>query len=404
MNDRYDVTIIGGGVIGLSCAHYVRRTGASVCVLEKGPFLQGASMENAGLLVPSHIESYAAPGIIAQGLRWLSDPESPFYIKPRVDMELTRWLWGFRAACTKENVARGIPILRDLAFASLELHATLARLPGFENTGLEHKGLFVLHNSKKSERSNLALADAAEKAGLRIERLSKEETLARDPGIRTPMNGSVYFEEDASFDSEKFMTALLAHVKNEGVELIEETDVQGFQNSNGAVTSVQTSAGDIETDHLVLAAGAWSGLLSRKLGFRLPIQPATGYSITVDNPGSELRIPVIITDQKVTITPMPGRMRFGGTLTLVGFDTEIDTRRVRPLQHQVKLYCPEIESGERPMPETWSGFRPCTNDGLPIIGRAEKWKNVIVASGHGMLGMTQHIVSIIQYQHYINLR
>lgn len=389
MDDRYDVTIVGGGVIGLCCAYYLRQTGASVCVLEKGPFLDGASLGNAGLLVPSHIESYAAPGIITQGLKWLADSESPFYVKPRIDMELTRWLWGFRAACTTENVERGIPVLRDLALASLELHDALARLPGFENTGLEHKGLFVLHNSKKSERSNLALADLAEKAGLRIERLSKEETLARDPGIRTPMNGSVYFEEDASFDSEKFMAALLEHVSSEGVDLIAETEVQSFQNSNGSVTSLQTSSGDIKTDHLVLAAGAWSALLSRKLGFRLPIQPATGYSITVENPGSELRIPVIITDQKVTITPMPGRLRIGGTLTLVGFETKIEPRRVRPLQRQVKLYCPDIESGEKDMPDTWSGFRPCTNDGLPIIGRAKKWKNVIVASGHGMLGMTQ---------------
>jgi len=389
MNDRYDVTIVGGGVIGLSCAYYLRQTGASVCVLEKGPFLHGASMGNAGLLVPSHIESYAAPGIIAQGLKWLADPESPFYIKPRIDMELTRWLWGFQAACTKENVARGIPVLRDLALAGLELHDALARLPGFENTGLEHNGLFVLHNSHKSEKANLALADAAEKAGLRIERLSEEETLERDPGIRTPMNGSVYFQEDACFDSEKFMTALLEHVKIKGVDLIEETEVLGFRNSNGVVTSLQTSAGEIKTDHVVLAAGAWSSLLSQKLGFRLPIQPATGYSITVENPGSELKIPVIITDQKVTITPIPGRLRFGGTLTLVGFDSEIDSQRVRPLQRQVELYCPDIESGEKDMPETWSGFRPCTNDGLPIIGRAEKWKNVIVASGHGMLGMTQ---------------
>ncbi|GMQ82035.1 MAG: FAD-dependent oxidoreductase [Rhodothermia bacterium] len=389
MDKKYDVVVVGGGVIGLCSAYYLRLSGASVVVLDKSDFSDGASWVNAGLLVPSHLEPIAAPGVIAQGLKWLADPESPFYIKPRIDMELTRWLWGFQAACTKKNVERAIPVLRDLAFASLELHDELAKLPGFENTGFKHGGLLMLHNSLKSEKANLALADLAETTGLMVERLSESETHELDSGIKTPMKGSVLFREDCTLDPEQFMRALIRQLKADGVHFFSQTEVTDFDSDSDRISTVKTKNKPVAADHVVLCAGSWSGLLGNKLGIRLPIQPATGYSITIENPSSQLRIPVVVTDEKVAVIPMAGRLRIGGTLTLVGFDEKIDTRRTIPLQRQARLYCPEFSTDDTPLPATRSGFRPCTIDGLPAIGKADEWKNVIVASGHGMLGMTQ---------------
>ena len=389
MDRSYDVAIVGGGVIGLCTAYYVRKSGASVAVIDKDTFSDGASFVNAGLLVPSHLVPFAAPGVIAQGLKWLADPESPFYIKPRLDMELTRWLWGFQSSCTQENVDRGIPLLRDLALESIRLHDELASLPGFEKIGLVHDGLLMLHNSEKSEKANLYLADLADAAGLDIERFNEAETLAMDPAIRTPMNGSVYFAQDASLDPELFMSAMIGHLRSSGVDLIEREEIVGFDTAQDSIGALKTVTGSIGVGQVVLSTGAWTGIVSRRLGLRIPVQPATGYSITVENPESKLRIPLIITDQKLTITPMLGRIRFGGTLTLVGFDTDIDENRIRPLKRQAKLYCPDLGSNGRSVPSTRSGFRPCTTDGLPIIGRPKNWTNVIVAAGHGMLGMTQ---------------
>ncbi len=389
MDEKYDVVVVGGGVIGLCSAYYLKHLGASVAVLDKGDYSDGASWVNAGLLVPSHLEPIAAPGVVAQGLKWLADPESPFYIKPRIDMELTRWLWRFQAACTKKNVERAIPVLRDLALASLELHDDLSKLPGFEKIGLTCGGLLMLHNSPKSEKANLALADVAETAGLSIQRLSQSETHDIDPEIRTPMNGSVLFREDCSFDPEQFMRAMVRQLQADGVHLFSQTEVTDFDIESDRVSAMNTTKGDVAADHVVLSAGSWTGPLGRKLKIRLPIQPATGYSITIENPSSQLRIPLIVTDEHVTITPMAGRLRFGGTLTLVGFDETVDERRTLPLRRQVMLYCPEFNTDDTPLPATQSGFRPCTTDGLPAIGMANNWKNVVVATGHSMLGMTQ---------------
>ena len=389
METKYDVVIIGGGAVGLCAAHFLRKESARVAVVDQTSFADGASWVNAGLLVPSHIEPIAAPGVITQGLKWLADPESPFYIKPRVDMDLTRWLWGFQAACTDKNVENAIPILRDLALASLELHGEMAGSPGFEKVELARDGLLMLHNSEKSERSNLALADMADDAGLSVKRLTKDETLDMEPAVRTRMNGAVLFRDDAAFDPEEFMKALVGAQKRDGVDFIPETAVKDFETSNGRVVAVRTDSGSISGDHFVIAAGAWAGLLCKKLDCRIPIEPATGYSITIENPESNLKIPVIVTDQKLTVTPMPGRLRFGGTLTLVGFDEKIDARRIRPLERQARLYCPELDASGRPLPAPRSGFRPCTTDGLPVIGKPSAWPNVIIASGHGMLGMTE---------------
>jgi len=203
------------------------------------------------------------------------------------------------------------------------------------------------------------------------------------------MNGSVFFRDDCTFDPEQFMRALIRQLETDGVHLHSETEVTDFEANSNRVSIVKTSKGNVAANHVVLSAGSWSGVLGKKLKMHLPIQPATGYSITIENPSSRLHIPLVVTDEHVTITPLAGRLRFGGTLTLVGFEKKIDERRTLPLQRQAVLYSPESNTDDTPLPAIQSGFRPCTMDGLPAIGLANNWRNVIVATGHSMLGMTQ---------------
>lgn len=391
--NRSDVLIIGGGIIGLCCAYYLNRDGASVRIVDKGSMDEGASHVNAGFLVPSHIEPMAAPGVIAQGLKWLANPESPFYIKPRFDLDLTAWLIGFQASCTKDNLKRGIPILRDLALEGLTLYDEVCQDPAFMEAAPKKSGLLMLHSTDNSERHNLEFAEMADSAGLIVKRLDRDQTLALEPGIKTPVTGSIFCEQDASLDPGFFVDTLRDYLQARGVSFSAHTEVTGVQHANNSATGVTSSKGVFTADHIVLAAGAWSGQLAKKISLKVPMQPATGYSISVDDPEERLSIPLISIEEKITIGPMRGKIRFAGTLTLVGFDSTINPVRLRPIQRQVKLYFDEIESGDAVMPEATSGFRPCSTDGLPIIGRPKSWKNVYLATGHGMLGMTQGLIT-----------
>ncbi|MEM1095147.1 MAG: FAD-dependent oxidoreductase [Bacteroidota bacterium] len=382
---KTDVVIVGGGAVGLCCAWYLRQTGRDVTVVEAGTIGVGASAGNAGMIVPSHIVPLAAPGVIGQGLRWLLNASSPFYIKPRLDLGLLRWLWQFRAHCTAAHVARSIPVLRDLSLASVALFDGLRDKAAIPDIGWAQTGLMMLHRTAKSEKANRQLAQQAEEAGLRIARLDRDAALAYEPHLKGEFTGGVLFEQDGRVDPDAMLSGLKHALADAGVTLHEQTQVRHIQ-AGGSAPHVQTSAGNLEAAEVVIAAGAWSPALLRRLGRRLPVQPAKGYSLTVDTPAHPLRTPLILTDDKVTVTPMPGKIRFAGTLALAGFDPSVDAKRAAPIRAQAQLYVPE--ASDLTTAPAWSGYRPCSPDGLPFIGRVPGLRGVSVATGHGMMGVT----------------
>jgi D-amino-acid dehydrogenase len=382
MNDSYDVVIAGGGVVGLCSAYYLQKAGVSVLIVDRGRYSEAASTGNAGMIVPSHIVPLSAPGVIAKGLKWLMNPESPLYIKPSANPKFMKWLWLFQKHCTAEHVARSIPILRDLSLMSRELFSDVCALPGFEDVGLAHDGLLMIHRSDYAKKDNLELADLAEEAGLEISRLSAQETMDLEPALKSELTGSVFFKQDASIHPERFMRALEAHLRAAGVHFL-DAEVKSFERSGDAVQAVGTTKGRFASKHVVLAAGSWSPFLASKLGSALAVQPAKGYSITVPISEPSLKIPCILTDEKVTITPMPGCLRFGGTLALQGYDSSVDERRASPIRRLAETYCEGVDK----VP-TWAGFRPASPDGLPFIGALPSAPNVFAATGHGMMGVT----------------
>ncbi|NQV71797.1 FAD-dependent oxidoreductase [bacterium] len=386
MNDSYDVVIAGGGVVGLCSAYYLQKTGVSVLIVDRGRYSEAASTGNAGMIVPSHIVPLSAPGVIAKGLKWLMNPESPLYIKPSANPKFMKWLWLFQKHCTAEHVARSIPILRDLSLMSRDLFSDVCALPGFEEVGLAHDGLLMLHRSDYAKKDNLELADLAENAGLEISRLSAQETMDLEPALKSELTGSVFFKQDASIHPERFMRALESHLRAAGVHFL-DAEVKSFERSGGAVHAVGTTKGRFSSKHVVLAAGSWSPFLASKLGSAIAVQPAKGYSITVPVSEPSLKIPCILTDEKVTITPMPGCLRFGGTLALQGYDNSIDERRASPIRRLAETYCDGVDKVVDKVP-TWAGFRPASPDGLPFIGALPAAPNVFAATGHGMMGVT----------------
>lgn len=382
MSDSYDVVVVGGGVIGMSSAYYLQKSGARVLVLDRGRYHEAASTGNAGMLVPSHIVPLSAPGVIAKGLKWLMNPESPLYIKPSANPTFMKWLWLFQKHCTAEHVAYSIPILRDLSLQSSTLFDEVCSAPGFKDVGLSHDGLLMLHRTEYSRKDNLELADLAEKAGLAIQRLDRDETMALEPALKSEITGSVYFEQDGSLHPDRFLHAMEDHLRSAGVDFL-DAELRSFERTGNEVRAVITSERRIEAEKVVLAAGSWTPQLTSKLGTALPVQPAKGYSITVPVAEPTIRIPCILADEKVTITPMPGCIRFGGTLALQGFDHSVDERRASPIRRLAETYCDGVDD----VP-TWAGFRPASPDGLPFIGALPKAPNVFAATGHGMMGVT----------------
>ncbi len=385
MSTQEDILIIGGGVIGVCAAYYLAAQGCKVTLIEKDHICAGSSYGNAGLIVPSHSIPLAAPGVLAQGLKWLLDADSPFYVKPRMDLELIRWLWRFRAACKEEPMRRGIPVLLALGRASIELFEELAAR-GDLDFGYERKGWLLLFNSQGGFKAGVAEARLLQAFGVESQVLDVAGVRRIEPNVLPSVVGGIYYPEDAHLIPDRFVRELARLAESRGACLKTHTEVIGFETSGRRISTMQTTHGNIRPDQVVLAAGAWSPVVARNLRLSLPIQAAKGYSITVKRPSTGPRVPLYLTERKVAVTPMGKLLRFGGTLELAGMDLSINRRRVDAISRAAREYLPGMEALE--LLETWSGLRPVTPDGLPIVGRSKAVENLIVASGHGMLGVS----------------
>jgi len=294
-----------------------------------------------------------------------------------------RWLWRFRSYCTPAHVEHAAPVLAELSLSSVGLFRDLQDAVG--DFAWRQTGLAMLYRTPKYRSENLKAADLAERHGLRVRRLDAKDLLVLEPNLRTDADGGILYEDDGRIDPEAFLVRMATALERAGVELREGVSVRAVGRPSSGSTVVHTDRGDIRAGVVVLAAGAWGGRLGPE---RFPVQPAKGYSITVDAPDDGPGIPMILSEEKVTITPLPGRIRFGGTLSLAGFDGSVDLRRVAPIRTQAVRYRPDLSPDEVAAIPAWSGFRPVTPDGLPIVGRLRPRQDLVVATGHGMMGIT----------------
>lgn len=379
MSDRADVLVIGGGFAGVCTAYELARRGKRVVLVERGDVASGCSAGNAGLIVPSHSIPMAAPGVLAKGMKWMFDPDSPFYIKPRFSPALFSWLWKFRGACSEERARRSTTVLRDLHLASLALYGEIA-LPHSRD------GLLLLYRSERGLHEGLEEARVLEQAGIASQALSLGEIAARVPRAKPGLAGGILFPSDAHLDPLAFVRALAARAEAAGARLCTHTEVLGFIRSGRKIVGLRSAKGDLAADQVVLATGSWSPSLARELGLRIPIQPAKGYSVTLPRPESCPSLPLLLMEAKVGVTPLGDRMRLAGTLELAGLDLSINERRVEAIRRGARDY---LEGLDATGPgEVWAGLRPCTPDGLPILGRAPGFDNLILATGHAMIGVS----------------
>jgi D-amino-acid dehydrogenase len=395
------VVVIGGGVIGVCSAYYLARAGADVTVVERGDVAAGSSYGNAGLVVPSHAVPLAAPGVLWRGLRWLANPESPFWIRPRLDPALASWLWRFQRHCTDAHVRRTMPVLRDLSQASLALYEELAALPGLD-FGFRRDGVLTVYRTAEGLAGGRHEAELLESVGIGAKLLDAAAARALEPALAPGITGGLHFPDDAHLTPDRFVRGLARVAAGLGVRVQTQTEALGFARAGRRLTAVETTRGPLSCDEVVLAAGSWSPGLGRALGVSVPIQAAKGYSVTYQAPPDGPRMPLLAAEARFAVTPMrteTGRtLRLGGTLELAGLDLSINRRRVDAIRRAARDYVRLPE--EPPLVEIWRGLRPCTPDGLPLVGRPRAWDNLVLAAGHAMIGMslgpiTGHLVAAL---------
>ncbi len=384
MTDSDDVLVIGGGVIGVCSAYYLAERGCRVVLIDQDEICSGASWGNAGFVCPSHAVPLAAPGVIGQAIRWMFDPASPFYIKPRLNRELFSWLLRFAAACTEVKMEQSMPVLRALGVASMELHEQLAAIDGLA-FDMRREGLLMVYGRPEAYEAGAEEARLLQDHGVRAVILGARELQQRLGDLGCTGLGAVFFPDDAHLDPGEFVKGLARMAEGMGVEIRPSTEVLGWETSGHRVTGVRTTRGTLHPGQIVLATGAWSASLARDLGITLPIQAAKGYSVTFKRPANCLDVPMLLGETKVAVTPLADALRLGGTLELAGMDLSVNQRRVDAILQAAQRFLPGLSPSE--ITEIWRGLRPCTPDGLPMLGRCEGYDNLVVAAGHGTLGI-----------------
>ncbi len=378
------VTILGAGVIGLSTALYCARRGMKVTVIEKKPQQRdGCSFGNAGMIVPSHFIPLAAPGMVKLGFKWMWNPESPFYIKPRLNLDLLTWGLEFWKAATKHRVDAAAPVLRDLSLLSRQCYEEIGL-----DFGLVKKGLLMLCKKQQTLDEEAHMATMANELGIPAEVLDAKATAALDPAVTMDVCGSVFFPKDCHLAPGRFIAAVEAELLKLGVQMMWETEVRGFEVEGGSLKAVKTSKGQVEGQEVVLCGGVWSAELAKELRLKIPMQAGKGYSLTLANPKQLPELCSICTEARLAVTPMDGALRVGGTMEMAGTDESITPRRVRGITRAFPDYFPAFSDSDFTEVKPWSGLRPVSPDGMPYIGRTQRWKNLTIATGHAMMGLS----------------
>jgi len=379
------VIVVGAGVIGLCTAYSLLKAGRPVTVIDRdGEAKTSCSYGNAGMVVPSHFIPLAAPGMISKGLKWLANPEGPFYIRPRLSLDLVRWCRLFSSHATTKHVDASCELIRDMNVESRRLFKELAKEVGVE---LTEKGLLMLCNSNKGLHEEAEVAEMANRLGVGAEVCDPARLKELDKGIQMEVKGGVWFKNDCHMDPAAFVTGLRAKVKAMGAEFVEEVKVTSLSKRAAGVVKldgVETPPGQ----QIVLACGAWTGELMKSLDHRMPMQAGKGYSLTIKNPRELPELCSILCEAKVAVTPMGGRLRFGGTMEICGNDLSVNPRRVKGIVKSVSHYFPNFQESDFDGIEPWAGLRPCSPDGLPYIGRVTGYSNLTIASGHSMMGLS----------------
>ena len=385
MGEKRDVLIIGAGSIGLNCAYYLLKAGRRVTLVDDTSIAVGSSTGNAGHIVPSHIIPLAAPGVILNTIKWLLRPStSPFGMKFSLAPEYLDWLLRFARNCNQRNVDMALSPLKALGELSAQNFSSLIREEGFA-CNYQQKGLLFLYRSTAALHEGRVEAELMAGHGIAATIFGQEEVRSVEPGVTDEVIGGILYPGDANLNPGLFLQQLALRVREMGAEIHEHCPVHQLRAAGGRVGGVVTDLGELCPEEIVLAAGSWSPAVAKGLRLKLPVQAAKGYSITMTAPPDTFRHALLLGEMRIAASPMGGLLRLTGRLELSDLDMSISKRQIQAIMAASRHY---LNFPQPQQPTTWAGLRPTTPDGLPVIGRSESYSNLILATGHAMLGLS----------------
>ncbi len=375
-----EVIVVGTGAIGACIGYELARRGTRVHLIDSGAEpAAGCSRANAGLIAPSHSEPLTGAANIRTGLRSMMRRDASVHIRPSPGM--LPWLLRFGMASSEAQVTAATRVLRDLGLDSLGQYWRYREI-GID-TSFDAQGLIDVFETDEALQHAVRSLESAP-LDLEYDVLDTHQVQRAIPGIATALGG-IHFRHEAQCDSRRLAESLLQEAAGLGAEISLGTRVRALLHEKDRVTGVETEHGRVEADHVVIAAGYQSAALARSAGLRLPIAPAKGYVLDLEPGAGDPLQPVGVKSSMIVVTPYQDRVRLAGTLELVGTDTSIDVQRTDAIRDAADRALPALAS--RRTLSTWAGLRPCSADGLPIIGQTSQVKNLTLATGHGQQGV-----------------
>ena len=379
-----DVLIIGGGAIGLATALALLDAGRGVRILEAGAVGGGASHGNCGTITPSHAPPLAAPGVVAQALRWMFTPDAPLYLKPRVDPALWHWLLRFAARCNprdwRQSTQARAALLNDARARLADWVSRYGLQCEFEEEGLD----YVFRDPRKFQQY-VDESVVLKTFGIATQVFGGTDYEREEPAMLPGVAGAIRFPGDARLRPDRYVAELARVVRERGGVIEEQCRVDRLEPTSDGVR-LATSQGERKGGDAVIALGAWTPAFARRLGIRAPIQPGKGYSITYSRPARVPRHPMVLKDRSVCVTVWGSGFRLGSTMEFSGHDDTLNATRLAALERGAREFLREPVGAE--VHERWCGWRPMTWDDLPLLGRAPGQRKVWIAAGHGMLGIS----------------
>ena len=379
--------VVGAGIIGIACAHYLSRAGYRVSVIDQGTVGGGCSHGNCGHICPSHVLPLTEPGAVRDALRSIFDRDAPFKVRPQWRLSMLHWLWQFARRCNRRQMLETGHHLQSILDSSMREYLALFAEHEIDAEWKPGGLLYVLRTAAGMDAFAAQDAMLRDEYGVAAERLEADELPGFDGALRTGLAGAFHYAQDACVRPDVLTSSWSAWLRAHGVTFEENCRLTRVRTMRGRVASLDTDAGGMSADHYVFATGAWSSRLASELGCSIPLEPGKGYSVTMSCPAG-LNGPshaMLFPEHRVGVTPFQNGFRLGSMMELAGFDATVPARRIRQLVESARCYLHEPAGAVR---ETWSGWRPMTWDSLPIIGHVPGLDNAVLATGHHMLGMT----------------